>query len=101
MEGIEKVKMPSRKPHYTPLCLESITEKEPFNRYFTMKFDAQCKRSVNPYEVIKVIKNSTGAEAKVMTLNKTSFFVEVMSKEQSEKMNTIDAIKNSKCKTGI
>ena len=79
----------AREKQNSPVVIESVPTVEPFERYFTMKFDINIKRSVNPYDVIDEIRKETGLGVKLWTLNRTAFLIEAKNKEQSEKLTNI------------
>ena len=64
-----------------------------------IKFYANTKLSVNPYDAQEKIKQVTGTKSKGSTLNRTSILIEAVNKDQAEKMNTIDAVREVKCET--
>ena len=99
---VTEVKQPrpqKQKKHYVPLSLDDISQAERFEKYFTVRFDINHKRLINPYDLIGVIKQKTGGNPKVWTMNKTSFLARVDSKEESEKMAEITEVKQYKCET--
>ena len=86
-----------RKTQFYPLELERVRDAVPFTKYFTMRFDINSKRAVNPYDVQDKVKQTTGNKAKITTLNRTSFLIEASNQEQSEKLENIESIKDLKC----
>ena len=98
--GAEHKQVTTRqRQRYSPLDLGTCSTTEPFTKYFMMKFDANTKRSVNPYDVQKKVKQITGTKSRVSTLNRTLFLIEAVNKDKAGKMNTIDAIREFKCET--
>ena len=62
-----------------------------------MKLNINSKRAVNPYDVQDKVKQTTGNKAKITTLKRTSFLIEAINQEQSEKLKNIESIKDLKC----
>ena len=70
----------------------------PYPRYYTMTFNEQSRRSVNPYSIIKKVEEITEQKPKAVTgNNRSSFTIETVSKEQAEKMQQIKEVENFPC----
>ena len=66
---------------------------EIFPRYHVIKFRKECKRSVNPYAVIEKVAEVTGEKPRSVTgNNRTSFTIEVGSKQQARKVQDIESV---------
>ena len=87
----------TKRKKFMPMNWENTQMTKPFEKYLTMKFDINVKRSVNPYDVIEEIRKETRLEAKVSTLNRTSFLIEAKNEEQSNKVTNIKKIKDYEC----
>ena len=67
------------------------------DRLFERKFDIHTKRTVNPYDVLDKIRECTGKRAKISTLSRSSFLIEITEKDQAEKVMEITSVKQFNC----
>ena len=85
------------KPIYKPF--DFSTNESEYTKYFSLSMPEQLIRTVNPYEIIEKIKETTGFTPKQVTgLNKTSFTIEVANQIQSENLKNVTSVEGVVCK---
>ena len=86
---------------YVPLNTTEYTEPtENFTKFFTVKFEEEHKRTVNPYAIRNEIVRITGMKPKrIHSFDKTSFTIEAQNKTQSPCLTQINIVEEKTCTT--
>jgi len=78
--------------------MDELYGSRPFTRFYTINFESKKKQSVNPYDIKTGIKLITGAYPKrISSEQRDSYTIEVVSKEQGDKLLLLREIANEKC----
>ena len=86
----------NKRPTYKPIPLEEHNSN--FPRYHIVKFGEESRQSVNPYAILRKIKEITKKEPVTVTgNNRSSFTVKVVDKDQADKIQNIDEIEGFSC----
>jgi len=82
---------------YSPLDMSQVVP-ERFNRYFSITFNGDEKRKVNPFRAFKEIENVSGSKPGAMTsMGRNSLLVTVSSKQQGEALLRMKKIDGRVC----